>query len=263
MTATIPTHIHPDLNCISYWLPRLEASGVPTPRTVLVQAGAGLRGVLDGEAVPAFAPLCAAIGRAAAALGYPAFLRTGRGSDKHSWGRTCHLADAAAIPRHVFALVEWCELVDFLGLPSHVWAVREFLELEHTFTAFNGMPVAREFRTFFRDGQPICRHGYWPPESIRNPSRPDWAERLAAMNTLTGAEADELDTLVSRVAAHFTGSWSLDLVQHRSGRWYAIDMATMETSFHWPGCENAPPDAEGTPDAPISLDALFGGEDDR
>jgi hypothetical protein len=241
-----------DRNDLAYWFPRLEASGVPVPRTTIlrtadyVPGGARLAGILDGEPVEGFVPLCEAIRGAADRLGYPAFLRTGQGSGKHEWRRTCCLGRREDVADHVAVLVEWSEMVDFLGLSTRTWAVREFLDLEHDFTAFEGMPVAREFRTFFRDGEHICTHPYWPPDSIRDPSRPDWRERLAELNSpkLPGRAIDAgpaLGRIVARVAPHFDGAWSLDLARSRDGTWYAIDMAEMERSFHWPGCPHAPP----------------------
>ena len=42
-----------------------------------------------------------------------------------------------------------------------------------------------------------------------------------------------------KVAAHFEGYWSLDWLRHQS-RWYAIDMADGDRSWH-PGGRSGPP----------------------
>jgi hypothetical protein len=234
-----------DRNDLAYWFPRLAAAGVPVPRTEIVATDLPLIGLCDGQPPEGLDGFLGRLRAAAGRLGYPAFLRTGHGSGKHQWRRTCYLAGPEDIPAHVAALVEWSALVDFLGLPTRTWAVREFLPLEAPFHAFDGMPVAREFRTFFRAGRLLCIHPYWPPDSIRNPSRADWRELLAAASELSQPSRaldarPALERIVERVAPRFDGAWSLDLARAVDGTWYAIDMAEMDRSFHWPGCPNAP-----------------------
>ena len=227
-----------DKTCLSYWYPILEASGTPTPKTVIIPALIDLSPLLDGETPDGFDGLVAAVRSACADVGYPAFLRTGFGSGKHSWNETCFVRNEIGVPSHIAALVEWGACVDMLGLPTSVWAVREFLRLRHSFTAFDGMPVADEYRFFVRDGAIQCAHPYWPPDSIRDPSSSEWRERLAAHND--APIPVELTALVERHAKAFDGAWSFDWACTKDGRWVAIDMADAARSFHWPGCEHAP-----------------------
>lgn len=232
-----------DPNDMAFWWPVLERTGVPVPRTELLATGVELVALLDGTMPAGYDGFLDALAAAAGRVGFPCFLRTGHTSHKHGWKRTCFLETPGDLPAHVVALVEFSELVDFLGLPTRTWAVREFLSLEHSFTAFDGMPVAREFRCFFRGGDagPLCVHPYWPEGAIANPSRPDWRECLARANGLDARAHADLLRVVAGVAPHFRGSWSLDVARSTQGLWYAIDMAEMDRSFHWPGCPGALP----------------------
>lgn len=161
-------------------------------------------------------------------IGWPVFLRTGQGSGKHQWKRTCYVQDAGELPYHVAALVEWSHLVDMLGLPTYVWAVRELLPVEPicTLPRYGDMPLTKESRVFVRDGKVLCSHSYWPEgaiaaglkcghEQIGAPPidllslanrcqhcAPD-AAALFARLVLTAEESMEAMALASRVAAVF------------------------------------------------------------
>jgi hypothetical protein len=247
MQAGLDKEVNVDRNDLAYWFPRLAASGMRVPRTEMVHFEGDLIPLLDGQAVEGFADLVAQVQAAAQRVGgYPAFLRTGYGSGKHQWQRTCYLSGPAVVASHISNLVEWSAVVDFMGLPTKTWVVREFLNLRHDFVAFEGMPVAREFRFFFRDGQVTCKHPYWPPGAIRkaNIREGAWQASLEAMSRLEHGEGVMLINQVEKVAQHFEGFWSLDLAQLAEGEgeksWVAIDMADGDASFHWPGCLHNP-----------------------
>ncbi len=247
-----------DRNCLSYWFPKLQASGVPVPETHIVRTEAELMVLLGGQEPEEYLDFLNDLARACVSVGFPAFLRTGQGSGKHEWSRTCCVQDLAELESHVAALVEWSELVDFFGLPTDVWAVRRFLDLESSFTAFRDFPVNKERRYFIRDGKVVCQHPYWPEAAIAEgveggggrslvPKRPvlrpgtpaDWRERLATLNHQTPEEVAHLTALSEQVARHFEGAWSLDWACDRQGQWWAIDMAQAAQSFHWPECPHA------------------------
>ena len=121
-----------DRTALSYWLPKLEAAGLPVPKTTLLrmpdEALLDIFRVFDGEEVTGAArPFFENVESAAEAIGYPCFLRTDHTSGKHGWERTCYLADSSAIPAHVIGIVEYSEMAGIIGLPCSVWAVREFL----------------------------------------------------------------------------------------------------------------------------------------
>ena len=144
------------------------------------------------------------------------------------------------------SLVEFSLCCDFFGLPMGTWVVREFLSLEFAFTAFRGMPVAKERRYFIERGEVFCRHPYWPLDSIQDARGPDGGELTAgevgslvcAMNAEESKEIDLLTALSKKVSRTFEGAWSLDWAKTVDGLWMAIDMAPAARSFHWAGCPN-------------------------
>lgn len=258
-----------DRNDLAFWFEKLKATGVPVPSTTVVRAGGSVVEVVYGKHSPHFEPLVAALKEAAAAYGYPVFLRSGHGSGKHDWKDTCFVPDTESMGRHVAAIIEWSECVDMLGLPTETWVVREALPLVTTFRAFSGqMPINKERRYFIRGGRVVCHHPYWPPESIRDADCGDWQERLALLNTESESEVRELTALSERVSVALEGAWSLDWAATVDGRWIAIDMAVAAESFHWEACperERLEGRREPSPPPP-NYDELFrlkGADDER
>lgn len=232
------------LNCLSHWYPKLAAAGVPVPRTEIVRTDVELRKVLDGAMPAGYEAFIDELSAAADRIGYPAFLRTGQGSGKHQWDRTCCLKSADDIRNHVAALAEWSECVDFLGLPYDVWCVREMLPVTPIGVCrrYGDMPVVKEFRAFVRDGEVKCIHPYWPLDSliegdirlyeIAGEKAPaDWYERLC------DAPLHTLRTLASLAGQTVGGAWSVDMLETKRG-WFVTDMALASESFHWSECSN-------------------------
>ncbi len=60
---------------------------------------------------------------------------------------------------------------------------------------------------------------------------------LYDMNAIEAPPSLQADS--EHISAHFEGAWSLDWARHKDGSWYAIDMAPMQVSYHWPDCPNA------------------------
>ena len=225
----------------------------------------GLAGqyLLDGETPPGFGRLCELIELAGNGFGFPAFLRTGLTSGKHRWNETCFLTSRHDIPQHVANLVEYSELADFIGLATDVWVVRELLPTKPLITlpAYGDMPVCREFRVFVKDGKAVCSHGYWPMRALIEgcPLRPrqfpcgidddDWsepAERIVPDNLQAiyeelccGAEFEYWIAMAEAAGAAVGGSWSVDVLQDKNGKWYVTDMAEAGKSFHMEDCPHA------------------------
>lgn len=234
-------------NCLSYWFPKLEAAGVPVPRTILVRAPENwndLIGACEGRPPAFFDCLVVGITGACEVVGYPAFLRTGQGSGKHNWKNCCHVPDRDAVASRIVRLVEWSEMVSFFSLPYDLWVVREMLPVEPivTLPRYGDMPLVRELRAFVRDGEVLCVHPYWPEESIREGlAAGDGAEaamyyRLAAEGLLETTRRPELPLRVAE-AFRGDGAWSVDLLWTKKG-WYVTDMAVAGDSFHFPGCRH-------------------------
>lgn len=231
-------------NSSNQWLPFIEKAGLPVPRTIVVPySHRDCAAIFDGEESKEFERLVAAVGVAAADIGFPSFIRTDLSSAKHCGTKAFRINNHLEVGNPVSRTLEDNEMKFWLERHGPTaFLVREYLDLPAPFTAFGGLPVSREFR-FFADGEHvICRHPYWPAESVKEyidgtvPG--DWAEQLAAMQQLP----DDVDVLagmaVTAASACGGDRWSVDFAQDRSGKWWLIDMARMESSYHWPGCPN-------------------------
>lgn len=223
-----------DKNCLSYWFPLIE-SVVPVPRTEIIRSG-DITAIIDGEIPDGWGELLAAINVARGKLGPDCFLRTGQGSGKHRWSKTCYLPETANIARHVAELVEWSALVDFMGLPANVWCVREMLPTSPIGVCpdYGGMPVCREFRFFAEAGRVRCFHPYWPLEALNEGGLAGdfpfgWYEEFCRLDD---REPKRLAELVSGAVP---GAWSVDVLETQRG-WFVTDMAEAARSFHWPEC---------------------------
>jgi hypothetical protein len=245
----------PDRNCLSYWFPKLEAAGLPVPKTVIVPwpgEPGGLADILDGktpEGFEAFIDTLHAASCLVATNGQPYFLRTGLTSGKHSWKRTCSMVrdplDMPQLKRHVCALVEFSHMADIMGLAHDIWVVREMLPVSPiaVLPLYGNMPLVKEIRGFVRDGMIECWHPYWPPDSIQQGfgcDEDEIAELSDVIHEATTFDAAELDAalaLLRRAAVVFAddGEWSIDVFKTRNG-WYVTDMAEAARSWHWPDC---------------------------
>lgn len=227
-----------DKTALSYWFPKLEAAGLPVPRTKILTMPPGARddmfAMMDGKEGPGgIVGFVAEIAEAARDFGFPFFLRTDHTSGKHSWRETCFVPDTESIGQHVWNIVEFSEICDFLGLPWNVWAVREFLPslCFGSCPHYGDMPIAREFRFFVEDGEIRCFHPYWPRQALINGGA-DGFDYEALCRVDNEAELRALACAAGRTVG---GAWSIDLLQTTRG-WFVTDMAEAHRSFHWEGC---------------------------
>jgi hypothetical protein len=192
--------------------------------------------IFDGEPLSGAAePFFAQVREAAAVLGYPAFLRTGHTSAKHSWEDTCYLANPGAVPAHVIAIVEFSEMCSLRGLPCEWWAVREFLPTLPVgrCPVFGNMPVCREFRFFVKDAEVRCWHPYWPEGALKQGGIEEASDAVKSLAQCP--DLDALHALAAKAGAAVGGAWSIDLLETARG-WFITDMAEAEKSWHWPDC---------------------------
>lgn len=232
-----------DFNCISFWLPKLEAAALPTPETRLHVAGHGCDPVslLDGQVPEQFDTFCLNLSNSCEAVGFPAFLRTGHGSGKHMWAKTCCVSKGDDIAQHVRELVEWSHMVSPFGMPTHVWAVRKMLRTDPLFrvAAWESFPVTREFRFFVFDGEVVHQQPYWPPAAIEEalltgqPTPDGWREKLERASHLDGPDLETCTELAKQASRAVPGYWSVDLLVDHYGSWWITDMAWGEESFRW------------------------------
>jgi hypothetical protein len=259
-----------DYNCISYWFPKLNDSGVKVPHTHMICAPGSAYNALD-VGMAGFDDWVRLIGLAAKDLGFPAFFRLGNSSGKHDWSDCCVIESDD--PKHVAQVV--VSTIDDSGckdLPAQVAAIRQMIPTTPMFTAFRGMPITREFRCFvdctneFRYTKSEFMVGdkmrsiaapdlyqsatvthiqpYWPADSLEGHviGCADWLTPLMAASVLTAEEWEQIETMVCQAGREFSGSWSIDVLQDRDGGWWITDMAQGERSFRWtPEFEVLPP----------------------
>jgi len=155
----------PDPNSALIWFPPIQAAGLPVPRTMFVEyEPMSLWPICDGQEPRADFPI-EKLKETAALMGYPLFVRTDLASAKHDGPKSYRANSEADLLRCLGRTFEdnACkDIVDF----TRCWMLREFLTIGHSFTAFGGLPIGREWR-FFADQDGLkCHHFYWPEEAF-------------------------------------------------------------------------------------------------
>lgn len=211
----------------------VAARVLPTPKTIIYELSENARAEISGGGVVSD-NIIKMLYKCGAEIGYPLFMRTDYISGKHNWVNTCFVKTEGDLLNHVFALVDESEGASLFGLPINALVFREFLDLESPFKAFNDMPVAKERRYFIRDGVVICHHPYWPEDAIRFKRAvvppTDWKQKLCELNVESSNEIIELTKLAEKWP--LPGYWSVDFAQDVYGKWWFIDAARGEVSYH-------------------------------
>jgi len=125
-------------------------------------------------------------------------------SRKHEWAEACYIpsaADRAAVERVVRRFVELQGEDLAEGL-----VFREFVELEQLGAhPRSGMPLAREYRTFFLDGAPLYTAEYWEAGDYADEPPPP------------GLFAE----VARRVASRF---FTMDVARRPGGEWLIVEL---------------------------------------
>lgn len=239
-------------NSALLWLPKIEAAGLPTPKTIIVPySHSDCVSIFDGEGSAEFLRLSHAVDAAANEIGYPVFIRTDLGSAKHAGPRAFRI-DEPGENSAIFETLEDSEMKFWMERDGpQAFLVREWLDLESPFTAFRGLKISREWRYFADGDKVICSHPYWPTEALEDhvdeTAWPDWQFDLGLLHSPTGDEP-ELERMAVEAASACGGDrWSVDFCRDVNGKIWLTDMAVMEDSYHWSGCPN------GTEAVPILL----------
>ena len=231
-----------------YWFPLIKAARLPVPRTEFVPVAdyLDLIRLFDGDEPHTWKDLCSRVDAAASIIGEPCFLRTDIGSAKHSGPKAYRFPGSNNLRMQPLVnTIEDHECKHMFGPEASAFMLREFLDLDAPFTAFGGLPIAREWRFFADDNHVFCAHPYWPTSSIEEnfwngPEPVDWRERLAALNEIP-AEFEQLSAMAIKAAAACGAfPWSVDFARDRGGKYWLIDMAPMSQSWHWEDCPNNP-----------------------
>jgi len=236
---------------LAYWFPILVDLGINVPKTMIIDVNK-----YDKNCVPALKKVfwmeklteadekslgafVATMEMVATKMGYPLFLRTGHTSNKHEWVESCYINHPKFIGSHIQNIAEHSCMANMEGgWPINIWVLRKLIPTNPIFTAFNGFPVTKEFRVFIRDGEVECYHPYWFKEALRGHTKDkDWETKLNKMNYLRFGERGDILSESKKIAKEFEGWWSIDWLKGKDGKWYAIDMALGEDSYHFKGCK--------------------------
>lgn len=232
-----------DRNCLSWWFPKIEAAGLPVPKTQLLSMPEAAQidawRMIDREPeqkLKAWLAFIEAAKNVAGKIGYPLFLRSGHTSGKHEWDRTCYVPSANKLNEHIFSIIYFSECCGMFGdLPWRTWAFRELLPMVPITQcpSYANMPVCKEFRFFAEDGNVLCWHPYWPRFSLERGGAKISDAQFKALSTPDNLRhLTEIAGNASRVCG---GAWSVDLLQTERG-WFLTDMAEARSSYHWEEC---------------------------
>lgn len=264
------------------WWPWLADADVPTPATVLTDDVLSLADdyadspVQDSHAVVDVDTLQTRIGdfRDSHDVDFPIFVRTDQASAKHNFTNLTEsgfIADPNDAKSTVYNLLGANERSGFFGLPYTCLMLREGLSLQAEFDAFDGTPIAPEVRVFVdtdhTDTDAVdCYHFYWPEGALYGCDADNWQGKLRDMrrtvlsgdhaptyirhaNTVADAidppdvDPDAASTPDMEHAPDYDPTmWSVDFALADDGKWYAIDMALADLSWH-------PDHADGGDDA--------------
>lgn len=233
-------------NSMFYWYPKVKNLDIPQPETLMYRFNQDEFLTLHREeGIPH--SIFENAHKLADQIGYPLFMRTDNSSVKHSWNKTCYVPSKDDLKPHIFELLQVSEMQGWMSYTDNGLIFREFLDLEvghkygTTLTAFFGeMPINKERRYFIKDGGVQCHHPYWYPDAIERTSYSDWEDTVDYLNKETEDEIKLLSSYALKVAEVFPEYWSVDFAKCMDGKWYLIDMARGENSFHWLDCKYCP-----------------------
>ena len=244
-------------NSMFYWWSRIKNLDIPMPKTEMIWLGKDksydLFSALDGNTEKSGPILDEVYEKIIEKFPPgPMFIRGDHTSDKQLWEKTCFIKnnrDKTDVINHLIRLIEGHDLHVFIGPPMLGYALREIIPTDPIFYTFHGnMPITREFRFFYSEGEVACYHPYWPPEAIEHQKRfawgkdlpEDWKEKLDSISHL---QPEILELLTDRAIAigkaiecDDVPSWSIDFLQGSDGIFYFIDCADALASEHWNDC---------------------------
>lgn len=257
--------IVPSKNSFLYWYPKIAAlPNVPIPKTKIFHLVDDDAFVLRANRAEFARNHASEIDALLADFCFPLFLKTDELAGKHDWKDTCFVPAKDVLYQHMQNLVYCCDMLD---IPCLAFVFREKLDLHTSFTFFLGdMPVSKERRYFVERGSVICHHPYWDVDVFEqafaseddvaaflqqtsqdipytykfSPERRDEIRQLVqALNTESPDEIDLLSDIASRVSSVLDGAWSVDFACDVHGKWWLIDMALAQDSWHPNACIHA------------------------
>lgn len=234
-----------------FWHPKIKDLDIPSPRTEIVRLTAGevrQYNQFEGD-ILYLDRLSARVAQTIKSkFSLPVFLRTDEFSYKHNWKNSCFLDDMQNLDSHIAQILMGSKEAIIIGFPIEAIAVREFIPMDTQFYAFSGeMPVNPERRYFIKNGEVICHHPYWVEDAIEEwASRgrgtklpPNWKDMRDRISIEDKEEVRLLTEYSGKVAQVVSGYWSVDFCRAKDGRWWLIDMADGDNSWHPSECKNS------------------------
>lgn len=263
-----------DYNSLLYWFPKIkEIKDLNIPKTYYIEFPRNLGTSDEKFKYLNRKDIKEQVYKFCDKLGYPLFVKTDFFSGKHNWKKTCFVSQKEDLYPHIFNIFEMSDCVSIIGLPIFAIVFRKYIPLYSNFKFFHGeLPISKERRFFIKDGNIQCKHPYWfsdvfkkyvslksnlkeglsfqlldsdkkeklENEIIRGESElRDIEFKLQLLNKESEDEKVILEKMAKSVADVFSGYWSIDFAYSQDGKWYLIDMARGEDSFHLPDCEFA------------------------
>lgn len=240
-----PPRTEPARSSALRYLPHLignDAMGLLIPRTEIVLFNyRDAFPMLDGQEAPNLP--WGEFKAAAERIGFPVFVRTDLASAKHFGPNAYRLGFADNLPQIIFNTFEDTCLKG-LEHDTMAFLFREWIDIPGPFTAFDGHPIGAEWRVFADKGGTICSHFYWPKEALEGNLDDDVDVKLIIPIREGLTEEDQgylydaafwaaMRCAVSKENDHI---WSVDFAQDRNGKWWLIDMAAGNESWHPEDC---------------------------
>lgn len=179
---------------------------------------------------------------AADVVGWPVFVRTDLASAKHHGIASVRAESPEDLQAVVVKTLDYTIMKDLL--PSAL-LFRDWIDIDAKFTAFDGLPMGREFRVFADSDEAYCTHYYWPKESIEEtaPSDPIWHEEHEILENSprppwmdAAARSAAFEANFDTPLEDLDPAWSVDFAQDTDGEWWLIDMAIGVDSWHPDDC---------------------------
>src|SRR5258708_22976030 len=123
-------------------------------------------------------------------------------SQKHYWYEACYIPSAADRDTVERVVLRFVQLQDDDLNEGLVF--RQFVPFESLgINAKSGIPIAREFRTFFLDGTPLYSTAYWPDVSY----------------------TDEIPGLFTEIAHTIKSRFfTMDIAKKSDGKWMIVEL---------------------------------------
>jgi hypothetical protein len=221
-----------------FWLPRITTNvwlNEFVPRTALVEYNQdALAQSLRGKHTTEYERLYYIVAHEAKQIGYPVFIRTDITSAKHAGKSAWKVVSEEELNFALLTTLSASELkTTFQPIKASAILVREFLDLGTSGrTAFNGLPIGREFRLFADQNGLQCWHSYWPEEALTGKMDDGGEPEIMRQWSDGWINTDVIDAAVTAAKAMGAGKWSIDFAHDVQGSWWLLDMATAGNSYH-------------------------------